>query len=182
VCNSRTKKKSVSVSVILGVKNLVNKGNLKGRRRTANKGLSPVIAAVILIAVTVAIAVAAGGYFFGLFGTQTSRAQVSIRSVTLVDSAANVNVTLTLELQNAGGLGDTISAISMPGTTTFPCTLAADCDAGFTAYPNDIGANVGSFTTVWDAGTQGTFSIGQTVSFTIRMSSGLVIPVAVSVS
>ncbi len=180
MCNSRTKKKSVSVSVILGVKNLVNKGNLKGRRRTANKGLSPVIAAVILIAVTVAIAVAAGGYFFGLFGTQTSRAQVSIRSVTLVDNGANV--TLTLELQNAGGLGDTISAISMPGTTTFPCTLPADCDAGFTGYPNDIGANVGSFTTVWDAGVFGTYSVGQTVSLTIRMSSGLVIPVAVSVS
>lgn len=153
---------------------------MKGRRRTANKGLSPVIAAVILIAVTVAIAVAAGGYFFGLFGTQTSRAQVSIRSVTLVDSSADSNVTLTLELQNAGGLGDTISAISMPGTTMTDCSVAASC--GVLAYPNDIGANVGSFTTIWDAGTQGTFSIGQTVSFTIRMSSGLVIPVAVSVS
>ena len=176
------KKKSVSVSVILGVKNLVNKGNLKGRRRTANKGLSPVIAAVILIAVTVAIAVAAGGYFFGLFGTQTSRAQVSVRSVTLDDSLANTNVTLTIVLQNAGGLADQITSINMPGTTTFPCTLAADCDGLVTAYPNDIGANVGSFTTVWDAGAQGTFSVGQTVSFTIRMGSGLVIPVAVSVS
>ena len=160
----------------------MNKGNLTVRKRTAQKGLSPVIAAVILIAVTVAIAVAAGGYFFGLFGTQTSRAAVSIRDVTLVDSLANTNVTLTLELQNAGGLADTISSISMPGTTTFPCTLAADCDGGVTAYPNVVNANVGSMTTVWDAGTQGTFTPGQTVSFTIRMSSGLVIPVAVTVS
>ena len=160
----------------------MNKGNLKGRRRTANKGLSPVIAAVILIAVTVAIAVAAGGYFFGLFGTQTSRAQVSIRSVTLDDSVGNNNVTLTLELQNAGGLGDTISAISMPGTVMTDCSVAATCGGGSPAYPNDVGANVGSFSTVWDAGTQGTFTVGQTVSFTIRMSSGLVIPVAVSVT
>ena len=110
------KKKSVSVSVILGVKNLVNKGNLKGRRRTANKGLSPVIAAVILIAVTVAIAVAAGGYFFGLFGTQTSRAQASVRSTTLtaldgspaLEGVGGCNTAndhlLVLEFQNAGGL------------------------------------------------------------------------------
>ncbi len=158
----------------------MNSKRLKVTKRTANKGLSPVIAAVILIAVTVAIAVAAGGYFFGLFGTQTSRAAVSIRSTTLAlstDGAAQCTTgadihVLQLELQNAGGLADSISAVSMAGATSGP-TIAL-------GNTTSIGANVGSFTTMYCV--TAPFTTGQTVSFSLRLGSGLTVPVAVSVS
>ena len=161
----------------------MNKGNLKGKRRTANKGLSPVIAAVILIAVTVAIAVAAGGYFFGLFSTQTSRAQASVRSTSLtaldgspaLEGVNGCNTAddhlLQLEFQNAGGLADSISSVSMPG--------AAVAISG--TNTTSVDANVGSFTTYYCANSS-TYTVGQTVSFTLRMSSGLTIPVAVTVA
>lgn len=154
------------------------------RRKTAQKGLSPVIAAVILIAVTVAIAVAAGGYFFGLFGTQTSRAAVSIRSAEIViDRQLGTNTSLVLELQNAGGLSDSISSINVPGAGTLVICSSANCGVGSPTYLAVVGANVGSMSTVYniDDGLPYTFTAGQTVSFTIRLASGLTIPVAVSV-
>ncbi len=153
------------------------------RRKTAQKGLSPVIAAVILIAVTVAIAVAAGGYFFGLFGTQTSRAAVSIRSAEIViNRNGGTNTSLVLELQNAGGLSDSISSVNMPGASTPIICVAPTCGAGSPTYLTVVGANVGSMNTVYQVDADGlTFAAGQTVSFTIRLASGLTIPVAVSV-
>ena len=158
----------------------MNSKRVKVSKRTANKGLSPVIAAVILIAVTVAIAVAAGGYFFGLFGTQTSRAAVSLRSTTIALSTdgaggcgngADIHL-VTLELQNAGGLADSISTVSMAGATSGPSLSGTNATA--------VGANVGTMTTYYC--TTAPFTVGQTVSFSVRLGSGLTIPVAVTVS
>jgi flagellin-like protein len=42
------------------------------------KGISPIIATLTLIAVTLVAAVAIGGFVFGIFGSQTSTAQVSV--------------------------------------------------------------------------------------------------------
>jgi len=49
------------------------RGN-KNRR----KGISPIIATLTLVAVTLVAAVAVGGFVFGVFGTQTSTPQVTV--------------------------------------------------------------------------------------------------------
>ncbi|MCP8321756.1 MAG: hypothetical protein H3Z52_12595, partial [archaeon] len=41
------------------------------------KGISPVIASIILIAITIAVAIAVAGWVFGLFGTYGSAGGVS---------------------------------------------------------------------------------------------------------
>ncbi len=141
------------------------------------------IAAVILIAVTVAIAVAAGGYFFGLFSTQTSRAAVNVRSATLYSNSTDTILVLTLEFQNAGGLSDSVSGVTMPGSTSVAlCTAANDCGTGGPIYVDGtIGANVGSISKGYLVG--GTsFTAGQSVSFSVRLASGITVPVAVTVS
>ncbi len=141
------------------------------------------IAAVILIAVTVAIAVAAGGYFFGLFSTQTSRAAVNVRSTSLYINSSSSLLILDLEFQNAGGLSDSIASVSMPGATSAVlCTTAGDCGTGVPIYVDGtIGANTGSVNKGYVI-TGASFTAGQTVSFSVRLASGITIPVAVSVS
>lgn len=150
-------------------------------RKNSKKGLSPVIAAVILIAVTVAIAVAAGGYFFQIFGTQTSRAQVSVRTAQLVlvpsafDCAGGVGTgtaDLIITFQNPGGLADSVLEVSVPGTLS--TTINAPPDVS-------ILPNTDSKVITYCIDTP-TYSTGQTVSFTIRLQSGGIIPAAVSVS
>ena len=60
----------------------------KIRQKNARKAISPAIATVMLIAITLIAGVAIGGYIFGLFGTQTATAQVSSSSATLVAGTA----------------------------------------------------------------------------------------------
>src|ERR1700739_2140754 len=47
------------------------------------KAISPIIATVLIIAVTLIAAVAIGGFVFGIFGTASQTAQVSVTTVTL---------------------------------------------------------------------------------------------------
>ena len=53
------------------------------RKKNANKAVSPAIATVMLIAITLIAGVAIGGYVFGLFGSQTSTAQVTSTLTTM---------------------------------------------------------------------------------------------------
>jgi flagellin-like protein len=83
----------------------------KGRRKQ-RKAVSPVLATVILIAITLIAAVAIAGFVFGLFGSFTSTAQVSITNVSC--SAGSRLCTLTL---TNSGTASTYSGTS--GTITF---------------------------------------------------------------
>ncbi len=84
------------------------------------KGISPVIASIILIAVTIAIGVAIAGFVFGIFGTYSAAPNVSVTSSYL--RATNGN--LTIGLRNTG-----------TGTVTGIFTYAV-VDAGL---PGEIG-------------------------------------------
>jgi flagellin-like protein len=83
----------------------------KGRRKQ-RRAVSPVLATVILIAITLIAAVAIAGFVFGLFGSFTSTAQVSITSV----SCSALNKLCNLTLTNSG-TASTYSGTS--GTITF---------------------------------------------------------------
>ncbi|MBI4258329.1 MAG: type IV pilin N-terminal domain-containing protein, partial [Thaumarchaeota archaeon] len=55
--------------------------------KLSRRGISPVIATVILVAVTLVAGVSIGGFVFGLFGTQTNTAQVTGASSTFPSGA-----------------------------------------------------------------------------------------------
>jgi flagellin-like protein len=94
----------------------------KGRRKQ-RRAVSPVLATVILIAITLIAAVAIAGFVFGLFGAFTSTAQISITSV----SCSANNKLCTLVLTNSG-TASTQSGTS--GTITFGGqTVTMQCGA-----------------------------------------------------
>ncbi|MFC1754852.1 archaellin/type IV pilin N-terminal domain-containing protein [Thermoproteota archaeon] len=73
------------------------------------KGISPVLASIILLAVTVAVGVGVASYVFGLFGSYTEAAAVSASgSPTLNSPATTFNVTLV----NSGAQSDSVLSIS----------------------------------------------------------------------
>jgi len=65
-----------------------------GRR----KAISPVLATVILIAITLIAAIAISGFVFGLFGTYTNVARVSAATITCTGTPE----VCTLQAQNTG--------------------------------------------------------------------------------
>jgi len=67
-------------------------------RHRCKKGISPVLATVLLIAITLIVAVAVGGFVFGLFGTFTTTAQVSAGTV----ACSGTPEVCTISLQNIG--------------------------------------------------------------------------------
>ena len=89
--------------------------NVKGR-----KAISPVIATVILIAITLIAAIAIAGFVFGLFGSFTSTAQISATSAVMTGSTRGGTITF----QNTGAANGAINSISLTyGGQT--CTLSA---------------------------------------------------------
>ena len=75
--------------------------------RRSKRAISPVLATVILIAITLIVAVAVGGFVFGLFGTFTSTAQVSAGTVT----CSGTPEVCTLVLQNTGTANTVITGV-----------------------------------------------------------------------
>ena len=130
-------------------------------RDKRRSGVSPIIAAVILIAVTVAVGGVAAGYIFGLFGAQTTSANVSVVSTTLSGT------TLTITFKNTGGVGDSIDSVTVPGNTI--ATPPADLT---------VAANTASVAKSWTLGTS--VSAGQTISLTLRLKTGLTVPITVT--
>jgi len=86
--------------------------NINSPRR--RKAISPVLATVILIAITLIAAIAIAGFVFGLFGSFTSSAQVSAQ-VTSCTSATDVCVVV---LTNTGtsNVQATVCSIRNGGT------------------------------------------------------------------
>lgn len=130
--------------------------------RKERRAVSPVIAAVILIAVTVAVAVAAGAYIFGIFGGAASNPIVS------VISANATGTTLSLYFRNTGHAGDTVDSVTVPGTTA---TLAG-------GYTTTVPANTDSKKINYTLGR--TLRAGETVSFSVKLASGLTVPMSVT--
>ncbi|MGD0397245.1 MAG: archaellin/type IV pilin N-terminal domain-containing protein [Nitrososphaerales archaeon] len=90
-----------------------------GRKR---KAISPVLATVILIAITLIAAIAVAGFVFGLFGSFTSSATVTAQ-VTSCDAATGV---CTVVLTNTGtsnvaetGCSIQINGLASSGAVTF---------------------------------------------------------------
>jgi len=110
------------------------------------KAISPVLATVILIAITLIAAIAIAGFVFGLFGSFTSSAQISAQ-VTACTKAGNGTVYCTVILRNTGtssagvtGCNVRINGVATIGTlnpatatVTASSTKTVSCQAGTTA-------------------------------------------------
>ncbi len=96
----------------------------------AKKGISPVVATVILVAVAVVIAAALAGFSSSLFGTYSSTGSVSIRTMTFTvtsNLAASTNgLNGEMTIVNKGAAADSVLSMSInpnvlatpvPGTT-----------------------------------------------------------------
>ncbi len=92
--------------------------------QSGRKAITPIIATVLIIAVTLVASVAIGGFVFGLFGSATSTAQVQATVATIqstVASAAAFSVSCAtsaptnnyIALYNSGTAATTISLVSI---------------------------------------------------------------------
>ncbi|MEM1681136.1 MAG: archaellin/type IV pilin N-terminal domain-containing protein [Sulfolobales archaeon] len=84
-----------------------------------NKGISPVIATVILVAVALVLAVALASWVMGIWGTLGSTGVIRIVSAAL--NTSNVSVTLV----NEGTETSTIKSINVGNATTSNCNLTS---------------------------------------------------------
>jgi flagellin-like protein len=138
-------------------------------KNKAKKGISPVIATVILVAVAVVIAAALAGFSSSLFGTYSSAgAAVTVKSITM-DSAGVGNVVLV----NSGNVADKLVSMSVAGLAPVTPSEETNTATGvgaivpLTVYPNSNGEMEASFTI---AG--GNFSAGQVVTLKLTLQSG----------
>jgi len=102
------------------------------------KGISPVIATVIIVAVALAIAIAAVGWVMGIWGSVTGGTEVlkiMPDSKLYKYSDNNGNVTVLLHIRNEGGASAVIDKIEIAGVD-FNITgsvITAGCDTTVTA-------------------------------------------------
>ncbi len=89
------------------------------------KGISPVLATVILIAMTIVSAISVSGFVFGLYGSFTSNALVQAQFT----SCDGAGTTCTLTLYNSGTSNANIYTGSGCATVTYSGTtvLASAC-------------------------------------------------------
>jgi len=104
---------------------------MAGRNR---KGISPVLATVVLVAITLVAATAIAGFIFGLMGTFTSTAQVAAGP----SSCSGTPEVCTISLQNTGSANVGITGVCNVrfGGNNFLSTaaiLSGNLNAGNTA-------------------------------------------------
>jgi flagellin-like protein len=121
------------------------------------RAISPIIATVLIIAVTLIAAVAIGGFVFGIFGSSSSSAQVQVTSQNLIaadNKAAGTTTTFTcnvagaandLTVTNTGTAATTVTGVTVTWagavnsfTPSTGCTVAAAGNAGATTNGNPI--------------------------------------------
>jgi flagellin-like protein len=80
------------------------------------KAISPILATVILIAITLIAAVAIAGFVFGLFGSFTASARVSVISANCaIGPIAAPTYICSLSFSNTGNAATTITGCSFTG-------------------------------------------------------------------
>jgi flagellin-like protein len=158
------------MEIILLVITLLVSGKMSNRylikKNKAKKGISPVIATVILVAVAVVIAAALAGFSSSLFGTYSSAgAAVTVSSLTVDENGAG-----DVSLVNSGNVADRLLSMQVVGRETAtldPVTLDIPAD-GATQTADFIG-----LADTADALVADTFEEGQTITVRMNLESGI---------
>ena len=143
------------------------------RNNKAKKGISPVIATVILVAVAVVIAAALAGFSSSLFGSYSSTGAAAQISEARVNSDGTGHVTV----HNTGNTNDAILSAQVDAEPSG--TMAADTvnspPLTFTATPNgDAAADLSVLGS--------SFTQGDVVTLKVTMQSGTVLSHSVIVT
>jgi flagellin-like protein len=107
--------------------------NFEKVQRKNRKAISPVLATVILIAITLIAAIAIAGFVFGLFGSFTSSATVSVVS-TNIPHAMTAFPANWVTAQNTGTSNTNVNSMTLTygGVTCSPAIAVATITAGTT--------------------------------------------------
>ena len=110
------------------------------------KGISPVIATVIIVAVALAIAIAVVGWVMGIWGAVTGGTEILkiMPDSKLYNGTQNkYNVTVVLHIKNEGGVTATITKIEVVGICTIDVTTSIRPGDEGTITASKTGLNLG---------------------------------------
>jgi archaeal type IV pilus assembly protein PilA len=143
--------------------------NFEKLMQKKKKAISPVLATVILIAITLIAAIAVAGFVFGLFGSFTSSARVSVTSATLIHGITAVTPTGTITALNTGTSNTNVNGISLTygGQTCTPAIAGAPPGVPITA-----GAAPGTTMTVTAGGCTVASTSGEAFSGSLSLANG----------
>ena len=97
------------------------------------KALSPVVAAIILIAVTVAVSIAVAAWMGALTFTFMQTEELKVTSMTFSGTSGTANNTIVLNVRNPGTSKVTVQSITVnDGSKTFSGTTTFDAGASGT--------------------------------------------------
>jgi len=125
--------------------------------RKAKKGISPVIATIILIAITIVIAIAVAAWVFGLFKSYTGGPAVTINAAQ--SSCQSNSQTCTLVVSNQGGNSVTVVGATVNGVPWSISGGSVTVSAGAASVPVMISAT-------------SSFTAGQTLTITLQLNTG----------
>ena len=123
----------------------------------AKKGISPVIATIILIAITIVIAIAVAAWVFGLFKSYTGGPAVTINAAQ--SSCQSNGQTCTLVVSNQGGNSVTVVGATVNGVPWSISGGSVTVSAGAASVPVTISA-------------PSSFTAGQTLTITLQLNTG----------
>ena len=138
--------------------------------RTSKKGISPVIATVILVAVAITVSISVAYWMGGISSLYTRLEKVEISSVA-VSKDASGNYNITMALRNTGSADATIDSCFINGKSYD--------DSSFSANPVSIKESGGTFYTSGALAISLPAGSAKTVIIKIAKNSGYVAPFSV---
>ena len=111
--------------------------------RPRRRAVSPLLATIILMAITTVSAVAVTGFMFGLWGAYTSTAQVSVARASI---SADLSTTCSVTFVNGGPANTQVTRVDLTYGAAGSGTITASASAGLPRT-----ASAGSSTT-WACG------------------------------
>jgi len=141
--------------------------------RKAKKGISPVIATIILIAITIVIAIAVAAWVFGLFKSYTGGPAVTINAAQSSCKGGSPG-SCSLVVSNQGGNSVSIVGATVNGQTAIvaaaSCALASASTSASTSASAIVTVSAGAVATAYVCGV--TFTAGQTLTITLQLNTG----------
>ena len=142
------------------------------------KGISPVIATVVLVAVTITVVIGVAYWLGGISSQYTSFEKVEIRDSSIVIDAYG-NWIVTLNLKNSGTATATISSIYINDIAATPdssaptaavSTLTSDLTI---STPWQLTSGQDGDLIIWVGTNYGTLSSGTTVNIKVHSAAGM---------
>ena len=133
------------------------------------KALSPVVASIILIAVTVAVSIAVAAWMGGLSIGFMQTEQMQITNVQFTNTTLT-NQVITINVTNTGTNTITISSVTITPTPTSTLTIAYP--TGFGTTGSTIKANTVGSITVTGTESTGLYQSGGSYKVTLLTSKG----------